>query len=288
MISKQALKWVQTYKAKLLQGVKAQGRRLSEKIDWPRLIRVRHIDATPFYKGQIKHPITIAHLSDQHVGQITPMVLQRAAVDITNDLNPDIVVLTGDFVCYSELFLNDLTFLISQFQAPVYCVLGNHDHWSNPSAVTKALEQAGAKVLENTSTIIQINGQTLQIVGVDDPYTDHHDLEKATKDMKQGIPTLGLSHLGDIADTFWQRGIPLVLSGHTHAGQITFARLNELIIGKIAGHKYIHGLYHGEEPHHKACGVYISAGIGSSVVPFRLGEKAMREITIFNLNPNTP
>ena len=84
-------------------------------------------------------------------------------------------------------------------------------------------------------------------------------------------------------------GIPLVLSGHTHGGQVTLARLHEFAVGKIAGHRYVHGLYgsrrhtnHKTRPEPEGA-VYVGAGIGAAVVPFRLGERGKREVTIFEL-----
>ncbi|HEX7599892.1 MAG TPA: metallophosphoesterase, partial [Polyangia bacterium] len=75
-------------------------------------------------------PLRIAHLTDQHVGRITPFAIQREAVALTNAERPDLVVITGDFVCHSQLYLDQLVELVSEFQAPVIGVLGNHDHWA--------------------------------------------------------------------------------------------------------------------------------------------------------------
>ena len=83
--------------------------------------------------------------------------------------------------------------------------------------------------------------------------------------------------------------MPLVLSGHTHGGQVTLARLHELAVGSIAGHKYVHGLYgsrrHAEQRdgHEPQGAVYVGAGIGAAVVPFRFGDRGKREVTMFEL-----
>ena len=81
----------------------------------------------------------------------------------------------------------------------------------------------------------------------------------------------------------WPHGIPLVLSGHTHGGQITLARLNEITLGKIGGHKYVHGLYGSRLANDNGGAVYVGAGIGAAVMPFRIGERGKREVTIFEL-----
>ena len=77
--------------------------------------------------------------------------------------------------------------------------------------------------------------------------------------------------------------MPLVLSGHTHAGQVTLARLNELALGRIVGHKYVHGLYGSRYIDHPDGSVYVGAGIGAAVFPVRLGKRARREVTLFDI-----
>jgi hypothetical protein len=224
--------------------------------------------------------VRIAHLTDLHVGRMTPMALQQEAVRRTNATHPDAVVLTGDFVCHSQKFLDELVAVVSAFDAPVFCVLGNHDHWSGADEVRRALRAANAEILDNAWTTFPVRGQKLQIVGLDDAYTTHADVRRATRGLDTRIPTLGLSHIGEEADALWARGVPLVLSGHTHGGQITLARLHELAVGRIAGHRYIHGLY-GDR--NGAGAVYVGAGIGASVMPLRVGERGKREVALFEL-----
>jgi predicted MPP superfamily phosphohydrolase len=226
-------------------------------------------------------PIRVAHLTDLHVGRVTPMKVQMAAVERTNLSEPDVVVITGDFVCHSQVYLEALTDVVSRFNAPVYCVLGNHDHWSGADEVRRALKRGGAEVLDNRFTVATLRGQRVQLVGLDDAYTGHAQRDQATKGLDPSLPTLGLSHIAEEAEGLWARGVPFVLSGHTHAGQITLARLHEIAIGRIAGHKYVHGLYGSRREPEGA--VYVGAGIGAAVIPLRVGERARREITLFEL-----
>jgi predicted MPP superfamily phosphohydrolase len=214
------------------------------------------------------------------------MSAQVAAIDLALSQDPDIFVLTGDFVCHSELFLQDLTELVKRIDRPTFAVLGNHDHWTNGQAVAKALKKGGVEVLSNEHTIIELRNEKLQLVGLDDAYTKHADIEKATKRMKKNVATLGLSHIAEQADGLWLKQVPLVLSGHTHGGQVTVAGLHELILKKVVGHKYIHGFYGDRKRDYPLGAVYVSAGIGSAVLPIRLGEKGKREVAIFNLGEN--
>ncbi|MCC6214002.1 MAG: metallophosphoesterase family protein [Polyangiaceae bacterium] len=224
--------------------------------------------------------LRVAHLTDLHVGRVTPLAVQRDAVALTNAQRPDLVALTGDFVCHSQQHLDELTEVVRGFQAPVVGVLGNHDHWSGAKEVRRALARAGALVLDNRHTTLELRGQRLQVVGLDDAYTGHARLDEAVKGLRRDTPTLGLSHIGEEAEGLWAHGVPLVLSGHTHAGQVTLARLHELAIGRLAGHRYVHGLY-GRRSGSGA--VYVGAGIGASVMPIRLGERGRREVTLFEL-----
>ena len=247
-------------------------------------VQVRRFAGPRAYIGQIDH-LRIAHLTDIHVGRITPSRVQAAAVSLTNAERPDLVVITGDFVCHSQFYLDELEAIVRSFDAPVVGVLGNHDHWSGAKEVTAALRRGGVEVLSNQSTTITLRHQRLQIVGLDDAYTGHADREAAVKGLRKDLPSLGLSHIAEEADGLWRCGVPFVLSGHTHAGQVTLARLHELTLGKLVGHKYIHGLYGtrsaGGPPGQGA--VYVGAGIGAAVIPLRLGERAQREITMFEL-----
>lgn len=245
--------------------------------------RIRHFAGHESFKNFLTSPIRVAHLTDQHVGRVTPLRVQYRAIDLALEKDPDVVVLTGDFVCHSELYLDDLTEVVKRIDKPKFAVLGNHDHWTNAQAVKKALIKGGVEILENENTIIKINNQDLQLVGVDDAYTKHADVKKAVKGLKKNIATLGLSHIAEEADKLWPLGIPLVLSGHTHAGQVTVAGLHELILGKVIGHRYIHGFYGDLHEGSPKGAVYVSAGIGAAVMPLRMGEKGKREVAIFEI-----
>jgi predicted MPP superfamily phosphohydrolase len=251
-------------------------------------IALRRFAGPASYRSQVSH-LRIAHLTDLHVGRITPFEVQRTAAEMTNAERPDLVLLSGDFVCHSQLYLDQLAEVIRLFQAPVIAVLGNHDYWSGADEVEKALQRGGAEVLRNRNTTITLGSERLQVVGLDDAYTGHAQRDAAVKGLRKDLPAIALSHIAEEADGLWRHGIPLVLSGHTHGGQVTLARLHELAVGIVAGHRYVHGLY-GSRDHvgppgnaEPAGAVYVGAGIGAAVVPFRLGERGKREVTMFEL-----
>ncbi len=237
-----------------------------------------HVD----HERDLGHTLRVAHLTDLHVGLVTPMALQTAAARLTNEYQPDLVAITGDFVCHSHAYLDALAELIGMLQAPTICVLGNHDYWSGADEVVRTLRRAGAEVLRNQNTTLTLHGERLQLVGLDDTYTGHGSVERAVKGLDPKIPKLGLSHIPEEADALWAHGVSLVLSGHTHAGQITIARLHELALGKLAGHRYVHGLYGCRRGLQKGA-VYVGAGIGAAIMPLRIGERAKPELALFEL-----
>ncbi len=240
------------------------------------------------FAGHVEHEdrlthLRIAHLTDQHFGRVTPLAIQTAAIALANAQEPDLVVISGDFVCHSQAYLDQLESSIATLASPVICVLGNHDHWSGADAVRRALRRAGAEVLDNANTTITLRHQVLQIVGLDDAYTGHADVEKAVKGLRRDLPTIGLSHIAEEADRLWEHGVPLVFSGHTHAGQVTLASMHEILLGRIVGHRYVHGLYGCRRRHQAKGAVYVGAGIGAAIVPLRLGERGRREVAVFEL-----
>lgn len=238
------------------------------------------------HEGQLDG-LRLAHVTDIHVGRITPFEAQMEAVRRVNEAEVDAVAITGDFVCHSTLYLDQLQEVIEAFDAPVFSVLGNHDYWSNADEVERTLKRAGSAVLKNENTTITLRNQKLQVVGLDDAYTGHADREAAIKGLIKDRATIGLSHIGEEADGLWAHGVPLVLAGHTHAGQITVARLHELSVGKLAGHKYVHGLYGSRSAAEVGGAVYVGAGVGAAVVGLRLGERAKREVTFFELGASS-
>jgi predicted MPP superfamily phosphohydrolase len=246
-------------------------------------ISVRRFAGHVAHEEHLNH-VRIAHLTDQHFGRVTPHLVQQSAIELANAQQPDLVVISGDFVCHSQAYLDELQQCLAQLNAPAIGVLGNHDHWSGAHGVRKALQRAGVLVLDNAHTVITLRRQELQVVGLDDAYTGHADALKATKGLRQDLPTIGISHIAEEADHLWERGVPLVFSGHTHAGQVTLARMHEVLLGRIIGHKYVHGLYGSRQRAGTAKGaVYVGAGIGAAVMPLRLGERGQREVAVFEL-----
>ncbi|MEZ4323514.1 MAG: metallophosphoesterase [Myxococcota bacterium] len=222
-------------------------------------------------------PARVVQLTDLHFGLVTPKRLLDLAVDRANALEPDLVVLTGDFVCRGYRFIGQITNTLARLEAPAVAVLGNHDHWVAADAVRRALERANVEVLQNRWTRVDVRGAPLAVAGMDDSTTRNHDPDATVAGLPDH-PVLGLTHNPAAAPLLWERGVRGVLSGHTHAGQFHVKGVTSGLYAKVLGQPFLGGMY--EEP---GGWVYVSAGLGAGAVPWRTGEPARREVTLLEL-----
>jgi predicted MPP superfamily phosphohydrolase len=224
-------------------------------------------------------PIRVAQLTDIHVGLTTPRRALARVAEVVRSLRCDVVVLTGDYVNASVFHVDRVTELVRGLPSPCIAVLGNHDHWTNAERVTRALEAGGARVLRNEATTLRGDGWSLLVVGVDDGRSEHDDVERAFARVDGPRRALVLTHDPRTAPAIAEYGAPLVLSGHTHAGQIHVPRIVPMV-AKLAGHPYLHGFHRIDRTD-----LYVSAGIGHSLHGLR-STKTAPEIAVFDLDPN--
>ncbi len=227
----------------------------------------------PGWGGRLR----VAHVTDLHFGSVTPVALQRAAVALVNAEKPDVTLLTGDFVARGLSYLDALTETLGRIEGPKIAVMGNHDHWSGDKPVREALRHAGVEVIDNAWTQLGSGEDALALVCMDDSGTDHHDHLKAAAGLR-GRPALGITHNPEAAPLLWGRGVGLVLSGHTHGGQVHIERVTRRLYNSLLKIRYIDGWY--TELGHQ---VYVNPGVGSSVLPWRYGRPSMREVAILEL-----
>ena len=222
--------------------------------------------------------VRIGQLSDIHVRTgVKPRAL-HAAVEMLNALNPHFVVLTGDYVCLSARPLPELTEALKKLTVPSYATLGNHDHWTDARKVRQALSRAHVDVLCNEHRRVPIGRAELHLVGIDDSITRHHDPERAFKGVPAHATRIVLSHDPRSADFLHHYRPALILSGHTHGGQIYFKKLTPFL-SRRAGAKYLSGFFdvHGSV-------LYVTRGIGASV-PVRF--RAPREVAHLTLRASS-
>ena len=144
---------------------------------------------------------------------------------------PDLILLTGDYVCWRRHEAEMLEAQLAGLRAKrVLAVLGNHDYFTWGSGVASALRKNGYEVLRNTTTFADVNGAPMALVGVDDPVTRHDDLDASFKGARG--TKIVLCHAPDHAPHLAERGADLVLSGHTHGGQIYFPGITDRLMKK--------------------------------------------------------
>ncbi|HVK75279.1 MAG TPA: metallophosphoesterase [Kofleriaceae bacterium] len=222
--------------------------------------------------------VTIAHLSDIHVGNLTPLDHVRAAVDLANGAGADVIALTGDYVCWKKSEIPMLREQLAGLSAGrVVATLGNHDYFTSSRGVTHALASHGYDVLRNQHTTVEVRGAPLHLVGVDDPITGHHDLDAAYAGVPEQGTRVVLCHCPEQAPGLAERGAALVLSGHTHGGQIFVKGVTDRIISRM-GRRYRNGFYKVGDTQ-----LYVTPGVGFSGVRVRAGDGTSAEVALFTL-----
>ena len=227
-------------------------------------------------------PVRLVLISDIHVAgpDMPPRRLERIVSQI-NALQPDIVLIAGDFV--SDKRVSTRRYSVTEAIAPLrtvkarlgsVAVLGNHDHWRDAQAMRAALRAANVEVLDNRA----VRRGPLTIGGIDDPFTGHDSLP-ATAALMRSMPRprILLTHSPDVFPRV-PDGIVLTLAGHTHCGQIRLPLIGAVSTMSDYGERY-------------ACGrvdetgrsLIVSAGLGTSLLPLRLG--TVPEFWVIELRP---
>ncbi len=232
----------------------------------------------PGWEGRMR----VAHLTDLHFGTVTPIALQQAAVGLVNASQPDLTVLTGDFVARGLGHLERMTETLGSIRGRKLAVMGNHDWWSGIERVRNALLAADIEILDNAWTAHGSGEDGLAIVGIDDHTTGHDDAQVAHRGL-HGRPALALSHNPEAAPLMWDRGGKVVLSGHTHGGQFYVQRWTRSLYSTLLRVRFLNGWYDQEQGQ-----VYVNPGVGSSVVPFRYGRPAQRAVAVLDLEGGEP
>jgi predicted MPP superfamily phosphohydrolase len=215
--------------------------------------------------------LRIAVVSDLHTG--APFVNDKKLKDIvdrTNALNPDLIVLLGDYMSpnswHSHRVEPEVTATgLKGLKAPlgVYSVLGNHDWWYNGERVRRAFEQNGIRVLEDEVTEIKWHEKSFWLVGLADLWTRSQHIEETIAKVPPGATIIALTHNPDIFPVLPQ-SVPLLIAGHTHGGQVNLPFIGTPIVPSRFGSKYTAG-HVFENGHH----MFVTTGIGTSILPVR-------------------
>lgn len=231
----------------------------------------------------LERPIRIAALADLHACDPW-MAAPRIAeiVEATNALEPDIVVLLGDYVSgisrfgTEELPMAEWAAALSDLAAPfgTFAVLGNHDWWLDGNAVRRAMEKRHIPVMENDAESLEVRGTPFWLAGLGDQLAHYvgnrtfrgtDDLPGTIDRLKGDQPAILLAHEPDVFPTVPGR-VALTLSGHTHGGQVNLPFIGAAFVPSQYGRRYAYGHVVEDDRH-----LIVSGGLGCSNLPVRFG-----------------
>lgn len=210
--------------------------------------------------------LRVVHLSDFHYGPLVdPRHLERS-IEIANSLNPDLIALTGDYISQERSYAAPCAALVGQLRARygVFGVLGNHDHWTDATLIADLFRAEGIRMLINEGLRLDVEGEAFWLAGVDDTMVGLEDLSLALAGSRDGELKLLLAHNPVILRRAWRADVDLVLSGHTHGGQVTL-RPERNRSGRPR-RRLLRGL--GRRGNTQ---IYVTRGLGTVVLPIRYG-----------------
>ena len=220
----------------------------------------------------------ITQLTDIHHSRILGISEVRRVVNLAQQTKPDMFVLTGDYSTTYRRYIEPCAEALSALSAPegVWAVLGNHDHYTDPELTTRALQRHHIAVLNNAHTTLQRGSDSLQLSGIDDWGWNATDWPRAFSGLKTNAPTILLSHQPSVLDLEQTKNVSLILSGHTHGGQLKFPFLGAPASLFTNDLRYARGLFQRGETQ-----LYVSTGTGVIGLPLRFGVRP--EIAVLRL-----
>ncbi len=226
------------------------------------------------------HGFTLAHLTDVHLGALVSPSFEEI-VHRANRLNTDIIVCTGDYVHQRNTIeeIDKVWPVLSKLTARygVYSVLGNHDHWADTARSLYWLERSGQNIRHQCKPIYK-GRERILLGGAGDFWEDELKINEAFSCSDQDDCKILLSHNPDSVDTDFQTPLSLVLSGHTHGGQVVLPFLGAPRL-PVENKAYSSGLIRTPKTP-----LFISRGIGWSTLPVRFN--CYPEIAVLELvNP---
>ena len=229
--------------------------------------------------------LRIALISDIHTGG--PFIDDnklRKIVELTNQQNPDLIVLLGDYMSpnswHSRRVEPEVTAAaMKTLHAPlgVYCVLGNHDWWYNGGKVRRAFEANGIPVLDDEVAEVKWREGSFWLAGLADFWTRPQHVGETMAKVPAGATVIAITHNPDVFPGL-PRSVPLLLAAHTHGGQVNLPLIGTPIVPSRFGRKYTAG-HVFENGHH----MFVTTGIGTSILPIRF--RVTPEIVILTIKP---
>lgn len=247
----------------------------------PRLVisKSNNININKENESQIK----VVQFTDTQLGEFYSLDDLEKAVKKINEQNADIVVFTGDLIDNASKYddLYNVSEVLSKVEAKYakFAIYGNHDYGGGAVRHYKRImNESGFKVLVNSSEKININGVNVNILGADDALMGSFDVEDTIKGIDKNDVNILLTHEPDLVDYFSGYPVDLVLSGHSHGGQVWIPFIGPIVKNELSKN-YTKGLYQMENESNTS--IFVSSGLGNTKLPFRMFN--IPEIVVFNI-----
>jgi uncharacterized protein len=221
----------------------------------------------------------LVQISDIHMDGWMNRNRLAEVVSLVNELQPDLVAITGDFVThrpkkYSRDLIDNLVKLKATYGAAA--VMGNHDHWSNPAVVRQVIKDSGLIDLNNRVHSLKRGEASLHMAGLDCIMEGQDRLDLVLDQMPEDGAAVLLAHEPDVADRSAASGrFDLQISGHSHGGQVNIPLVGPPYLPEMA-EKYPLGLYQID-----GMLLYTNRGLGMVHMPFRFNSRP--EMTVYTL-----
>lgn len=186
----------------------------------------------------------IVFIADIHHSPAFSRERIKRIVQKINSLKPDMILLGGDYVEIDPRFIKPCFEELKNLEAPYgkYGVLGNHDYLSDPELTIRCMEEAQIKNLDNKGLWIFKNTDRIRLGGVGDLWNDNQDIDATIKETRENDFVILLSHNPDFVERMSTNKVDLVLSGHTHGGQVSLFHFWTPFHPSSYGEKYLSGL----------------------------------------------
>ncbi|MBN1355253.1 metallophosphoesterase [bacterium] len=222
-------------------------------------------------------PLRIVHVTDLHVDWKPSLSFYRSSFAAAAELNPDLMVLTGDYINKKEAIPRlEQIFRMPCARYGVYAVLGNHEFYTDPDTVTGILEAAGIRPAGGTCIRIETDSGRLNIWGHEYPWGKSADLDAMTARSRE--INIVLTHTPDNIFQLSQNGADIVFAGHFHGGQWRVPILGSLVIPSAHGRLLDQGHFQIGSTH-----LLVSAGLGTVWFPTRI--RCEPELLVLDLKP---
>lgn len=231
--------------------------------------------------SEAENKIKVVQFTDTQLGEYYSIKDLKKAVNKINNLNPDIVIFTGDLIDNFSKYEDreKVSEILEDIRANIgkYAVYGNHDYGGGAVRNYETIMKSGGFiVLKNSNEKIEYRGKLINIFGCDDALFGKYNVEETMKGIKESNLNILAIHEPDISEKFKEYPINLILSGHSHGGQIYLPFIGPLK-KNILSKKYNRGMYSL-----KNIKLYVNTGLGNTKMPFRF--LTIPEISVFNIS----